>query len=198
MRSATDIALVVLLWACALLSACESGGEVPDAVPPDVTPHFVPGDTFEVTVFEEEELSGEFQVQEDGSIDYPLVGRIKVSGLTQGEVQHQLEELLRDGYLVNPQVRVNVLERQNLEVSVLGEVKKPGSFPYVDKLTLVQAVSNAGGTTEMANPRKVRLTRPSPTGTKVYEVSLKDITTGKRNDIVLLPGDIVYVPESPI
>lgn len=198
MRSATDIALVVLVWACALLAACEAGNRVPDAVPPGVTPHFVPGDTFEVTVFEEEELSGEFQVQEDGSIDYPLVGRVKVTGLTQGEVQRKLEELLRDGYLVNPQVRVNVLERQNLEVSVFGEVKKPGTFPYVDKLTLVQAISDAGGTTEMANPRKVSLTRQTGGKAEVYEVSLKDITRGKRDDIVLLPGDIIYVPQSPI
>lgn len=198
MRSATDIALLLLLWACAVLAACDGGKDVLDTAPPDVTPHFVPGDKFEVTVFEEEELSGEFQVQEDGSIDYPLVGRIKVAGLTQGALQAKLEEMLRDGYLVNPQVRVNVLERQNLEVSVFGEVKKPGTFPYVDRLTLVQAVSDAGGTTEMANPRKVTLTRSGPSGTKVYEVSLRDITRGKRDDILLLPGDIIYVPQSPI
>jgi polysaccharide export outer membrane protein len=181
------------------LTACETGGGgIPAAVPPEATPRFGPGDKFEVTVFEEEELSGEFQVQEDGSIDYPLIQRIEVSGLTQSELQKKLEELLRDGYLVNPQVRVNIVERQNLEVSVLGWVSKPGTFPYVENLTLVQAISDAGGLKELANSRKVRLTRKTGEGTETFEISLKEITKGKRRDELLQPGDIVFVPESPI
>lgn len=199
MRFATDIFLSLVLVCCALLTACETGnGAIPDAVPPEATPRFGPGDKFEVNVFEEEELTGEFQVQEDGTIDYPLVGSIDVNGMTQSELRNKLDELLRDGYLVNPQVSVRILERQNLEVSVLGHVNKPGSFPYVENLSLVQAISDAGGLKEMANARKVRLTRRTAEGNQTFEISLKDITKGKRRDELLQPGDIVFVPESPI
>lgn len=201
MRSATDILLLLLLACVGVLGGCEPSIDttaIPDAVPPEVIPRFAPGDEVEISVFEEEDLSGEFQVQEDGSIDYPLVGRVQVKGMTQSELQSKLEELLKDGYLVNPQVRVKVMERGNLEVSVLGEVQKPGTFPFKEGLTIIQAVSDAGGTTDLANERKVRLTRKTTEGTKTFEISLKQITAGKRRNELLQPGDIVYVPESPI
>lgn len=184
-----------------MLLACEPAIDrqgLPDAVPPDVIPRFSPGDRLEIKVFEEEDLTGEFQVQEDGTIDYPLIGRVEVAGKTQSEVQRRIQELLRDGYLVDPQVHVNVVERQNLDVSVLGQVKEPGTFPYVDNLTLVQAISDAGGTTPVANPRKVRLTRRTAKGAQTFEINLREITAGRRDDIRLQAGDIVYVPESPI
>jgi polysaccharide export outer membrane protein len=109
-----------------------------------------------------------------------------------------LEQLFGDGYLREPHVTVVMTERENLEVSVLGEVTQPGSFPYVEKLTLVQAISNAGGLTELAQVRRVKLTRKGPQGVGTYEISLKAITDGREEDILLQPGDIVFVPLAPI
>ena len=161
-------------------------------------PRFVPGDVFEVRVFDEEELSGQFQVQEDGTIEFPLVGRVTLEGLTQGEATVALEERLADGLLKNPSVTVIVLERKSVEISVLGEVAKPGTFPFVERLSLVQAISEAGGLGPVAAPRRVKLIRKGPDGPETYQISLEEITAGKAQDVPLEPGDIVFVPESPL
>lgn len=161
-------------------------------------PRFVPGDVFDVRVFDEEQLSGQFQVQEDGTIEFPLLGRLKVEGLTQGEAAASLEERLADGLLKNPSVTVIVIERKSVEISVLGEVAKPGTFPFVERLSLVQAISEAGGLGPVAAPRRVKLIRKGPDGPETYQISLEEITAGKARDIPLEPGDIVFVPESPL
>ena len=167
----------------------------PAAVP---TARFVPGDVFEVRVFGEEELSGNYQVQDDGTVNFPLVGRLEVEGLTQADAGKLLEERLGDGFLKDPNVTIVVLERQNLEVSVLGQVNAPGTFVFTEQLTLVQAISQAGGLSALAAARRVKITRRTATGPKTFEVSLQDITSGKADDLVLQPGDIVFIPESVI
>lgn len=193
MTRLVHIALVVSLLGCFE----PDHGLIPPAQPVDVTSGLNPGDTFEVRVFGEEDVGGHFQVQEDGSIVFPLLGRLEVAGTTQGQLAKMLEQQLADGYLRNPQVTVVMTARENLEVSVLGQVQKPGTFPYVEKLTLVQAVSDAGGLTEIAHKRRVKLTRRTEAGQQTYEVSIKAITEGREADIPLQPGDIVFVPESP-
>ncbi len=170
---------------------------IPAAKPVDVTSGLNTGDTFEVRVFGEDDIGGSFQVQEDGSIVFPLLGRLEVVGSTQGQLAAMLEQGLSDGFLRDPQVTVVMTARENLEVSVLGQVQKPGTFPYVEKLTLVQAVSDAGGLTEIAYKRRVKLTRRTDAGQQTFEVSITAITEGREADIPLQPGDIVFVPESP-
>ena len=102
------------------------------SAPPDASaderqvPTFVSGDKISVRVYGEEGLGGEFQVQADGSIDFPLVGSIEAAGLSQNALAREIEVKLADGYLREPQVTVVVLERANLEVSVLGAVQSPG------------------------------------------------------------------------
>ncbi|MCA9701273.1 MAG: polysaccharide export protein, partial [Myxococcales bacterium] len=146
---------------------------IPPAQPVEMTSGLSSGDTFEVRVFSEPDVGGTFQVNEDGSIDFPLIGRVVVVGKTQAELAALLEERLGDGYLREPQVTVILTARENLEVSVLGEVEKPGSFPFAEKLTLVQAISDAGGLTDVAHKRRIRLTRKTPAGPQTYEVSVK-------------------------
>ncbi len=192
----------ILLTAClGLATSCASTAS---SLGPDragvvrQAPRFVPGDVFDVRVFDEEQLSGQFQVQEDGTIEFPLLGRLKVEGLTQGEAAASLEERLADGLLKSPSVTVIVIERKSVEISVLGEVAKPGTFPFVERLSLVQAISEAGGLGPVAAPRRVKLIRKGPDGPETYQISLEEITAGKARDIPLEPGDIVFVPESPL
>ena len=171
---------------------------IPPAQPVEVSSGLSQGDTFQVRVFGEENMGGTFQVQEDGTIDFPLLGRIPVSGKTQAQVAALLEEALADGYLRNPHVTVVLTGRENLEVSVLGQVQQPGTFPYVEQLSLVQAISDAGGLTELAYRRRVKLTRKTAAGVRTFEVSVKAITDGREQDIPLQPGDIIFVPEAPL
>lgn len=194
------LALALLVAQLLTLSGCFEPDHslIPPAQPVEITSGLAVGDGFEVRVFGEPDIGGGFQVQEDGSIVFPLVGRMEVVGKTQGELAAMLEQRLSDGYLRDPQVTVIMTERENLEVSVLGQVQRPGTFPYVEKLTLVQALSEAGGLNELANTRRVKLTRKGPGGVGTYEVSVKAITEGREEDIVLQPGDIVFVPLAPI
>lgn len=159
-----------------------------------------PGDALEIRVFDEDRFGGEYQVGDDGAIDFPMVGSLDVTGRTKDEVARLLEQALADGYLNNPQVSVQVKQRGNREVSVLGQVNKSGSLDYRDGLTVVQAVSLAGGLGAFAAPGRVKVTRRTGVGdeTVTFEVSLPAIVNGKAEDLVLRPGDIVFVPESRI
>jgi polysaccharide export outer membrane protein len=196
MRSAT--AWVVCLFAFLLGCFEPDHSLIPPAQPVEVTSGLTVGDVFEVRVFGEEELGGQFQVQEDGTIVVPLLGPIDVRGKTGAEVAQLLEQRFGDGYLRDPHVTVVLTERENLEVSVLGQVQRPGTFPYIEQLTLVQAISEAGGLNELAYARRVKLTRKGPSGVGTYDVSVKAITEGRAPDILLQPGDIIFVPLAPI
>lgn len=193
-RAARLVALVACIGGCFE----PDHSLIPPAQPVELTSGLTVGDTFEVRVFGEEDIGGQFQIQEDGSIVFPLIGRVEVLGKTQGELASLLEDKLAAGYLREPQVTVVVTERENLEVSVLGQVQRPGTFSYIEKLTLVQAISEAGGLNELAHSRRVKLTRKGPNGVGTYDVSVKAITEGRAEDILLQPGDIVFVPLAPI
>jgi protein involved in polysaccharide export with SLBB domain len=191
-----SLLVVVLLAICACFEPDHS--LIPPAQPVEVTSGLTAGDVFEVRVFGQEHLGGTFQVQEDGTVVVPLLGPVDVNGKTKAEAAQLLEQLFGDGYLRDPHVTVVMTERENLEVSVLGQVQRPGTFPYIEKLTLVQAISEAGGLNELAHARKVKLTRKGPTGVGTYDVSVKAITEGRAADILLQPGDIIFVPMAPI
>jgi len=159
-----------------------------------------PGDALDIRVFDEDRFAGEYQVGDDGQIDFPMVGGVDVRGKTKDEVARLLEQKLADGYIKSPQVSVQVKQRGNREVSVLGQVNEAGSIDYRDGLTMVQAISLAGGLGAFAAPTRVKVTRRTGVGdqTVTFEVSLSAIFNGKSEDLVLRPGDIVFVPESRI
>jgi protein involved in polysaccharide export with SLBB domain len=191
-----------LLLGTAVLTICAcfepDHSLIPPAQPMEVTSGLTPGDVFELEVAGQEQLSGTYEVQEDGTIMVPLLGPVDVRGKTKAEAAQLLEQRLGDGYLRDPHVRLVMTERENLEVSVLGQVQRPGTFPYAEKMTLVQAISEAGGLNELAQTRRIKLTRKGPDGDGTYDVSIKAITEGRAPDILLQPGDIIYVPMAPI
>lgn len=157
-----------------------------------------PGDVVEVRVTDQEELTGEYEVGEDGAIRFPWIGDVEVAGRSKAEIAESIETALADGWLRQPQVAVRVMERQNREVSVLGQVNEPGSYPFKERLTLVQAISLAGGLNPLAQAKKVQLTRETADGRQTYVIDVRQILESKQADLPLLPGDIVFVPESPI
>lgn len=174
--------------------------QVPEAARKSASAGLAAGDALEIRVFDEERFDGEYQVGEDGAIDFPMVGSLPVRGLDKDAVASLIEQKLADGYLIDPHVTVQVKQRGNREVSVLGQVNKAGSLDYRDGLTMVQAISLAGGLTTFAAPKRVKLTRRTGNGdeTITFEISLSSIIDGKSEDLVLRPGDIVFVPESRI
>ena len=153
-------------------------------------------DVIEVRVYREKELSGLYRVGSDGTISYPLVGVVKVAGQTPTELTGNLTKRLKDGFIRDPQVSVFVKEFNSKKVFVLGEVNKPGTFRYEDRMTIVQAVTLAGGLKTLAAKDRLILTRVIDGAEQKFVVPFQDISKGVSKNVLLRPGDIVFVPES--
>jgi len=139
-----------------------------------------------------------FRVEDDGRVAYPLLGIIDSAGLTATELAEVIRSGLADGFLQAPQVTVFVTEFNSRKVSVLGQVARPGRYRYRTGMTLVEAIAEAGGTTESAVLQSVRVTRRSKDGDTSLDVAFKEITRGTVSDFPLLPGDIVFVAQSAV
>lgn len=155
-----------------------------------------PGDVFEVTVYGEASLSGVHRIAPDGAIQFPLVNRVVVEGLTANEIAEELRRRLQDGYLREPSVSVFVKEYGSKKVFVLGEVQRPGTFPFTAGMNIVEAITLAGGFKDSANANYVIVTRHGPNGDQRIPVPVEKITEGEAQNLSLKPGDIVYVPDS--
>ena len=155
-----------------------------------------PGDVVEIRVYQEKELSGLFRVGTDGTFSYPLVGVVKALGQTSSSLTELLVKKLGSGYLRQPQVSVFVKEFNSKKVFVLGEVRKPGTFRYEDKMTIIQAVTLAGGLKSLAAKDRLILTRVVQGDEQKFIVPFARISEGRTSNIFLQPGDIVFVPES--
>jgi polysaccharide export outer membrane protein len=184
----------------AVLFIVSCGGQKPVAYQPEIdsTPDTTlgPNDLFDVRVYGEKELSGTFRVASDGTIDYPLLGSVKVGGLTPTEVVTVIETGLKEGELLrNPHVSILVKEYQSKKISVFGQVKKPGTFPYQDGMSVVEAISLAGGFTSMARKNDTTVIRIIDGEKQRFRVAVEEIGQGKTANFVLNSGDIVFVPE---
>lgn len=140
------------------------------------------GDRLRVIVYGEEDLSGEFEVGSQGTINLPLIGEVEALGSPISEVEDRVEARLSDGYLVAPNVSIEVLNYRPFYI--LGEVNKPGSYPYVNGMTVLTAVALAGGFTYRADEEDIMLSRTA-----------NGAETRVSPDTSLLPGDILRVEE---
>lgn len=154
-----------------------------------------PGDLFDVRVYGETALSSSYEVAPDGSINFPLIGVVKVQGKTPPQVERELEARLAEGYIKQPSVSVRVTEYRSRRVSIFGQVRQPGTFPYTENMSVVEAITKAGGFTGMARKNAVRVTRKNGTGTESIMVAVEDIGQGRAPNFLLRPGDVVFVPE---
>ena len=156
-----------------------------------------PGDLFTLQVVGEKDLPTEYQVGADGSVDFPYIHRVAVQGLEPGEVAGKVRQALIDAkILVDPSVIVSVTAYNSKRVTVLGQVRKPGSFSLSPGMTLLQAISQAGGLSAIANRDRVNLTRRSePEAAKTVVLSFDAITEGRSPDVPLQAGDQIYVNE---
>lgn len=154
------------------------------------------GDLLMIEVYDEPDLTKEVRVLTDGFLSFPLLGSIKAAGLTVGELERELTRRLGEKYLVNPQVTVFVKEFSS--IYVFGEVKKPGSFPLYGKLTVFEAITLAGGFTEVANPSKVRVIRQENGREVAFEVDIERFTKkgDTSQDKELKANDRIIVPRS--
>lgn len=144
----------------------------------------VPDDELRIVVFGENDLSGRFKVSNDGSISVPLIGSLDVTGLSPRDVEDLIEERLRDGYIKNPSVSIEM--QTTRPFYILGEVRSPGRYDYVPDMNVLKAVAISGGYTYRANKKKIDIVRGNAGATDPVTVSSEEI---------ILPGDVIYVRE---
>lgn len=194
-RVGAAVACLWAVWACGGRVAYEPDlGEMVRASQANAA--LGPGDVIEIRVFQEKDLSGEFQVAADGTIDYPLLGTLKVGDATPSQVAERVREGLANGFLREPFVTVTVKELVSKRVYVLGQVSKPGTFPYEDGMTIIHVITLAGGFTKVARPNAVVVTRVENGEETRTVVPVNEISEGRARNFYLKPGDIVFVPES--
>tara|TARA_B100000029_G_scaffold490673_1_gene549951 strand:+ start:2544 stop:3155 length:612 start_codon:yes stop_codon:yes gene_type:complete len=156
-----------------------------------------PGDIFEIRVFREKDLSGTFRVGPDGSIRFPLIGHMIVTGLTPEKLSDQIRtKLVQGSFLKDPHVSVLISEYRSKKIFVIGKVAKPGTFPYEQGMNIVQAITLAGGFAPLASGNQTILTRLREGKEQRIRVPVHQISRGKHPNVLLKPGDIIYVPES--
>ncbi len=191
--------LILLLWLASGLGCWwQTAPETPEPPPRAFLPASTlgAGDVFEVKVYDEPELSGVYRVSSAGGITFPLVGQVSVEGMSSTDAAAELQRLLGARYLRDPQVSIFIREYNSKKVSVFGEVTKPGIFQFEDGMTVIQAVSQAGGFTAVAAKDSTNVTRLIDGAEQKYPVPVEAIAQGKAKNFFLQPGDIVYVPRS--
>jgi len=153
-------------------------------------------DLVEINVYEEKDLSVTVRVTPDGAISYPLLGNVRVLGLTPSEVEQKITTLLAEDYLVNPQV--NVLIKEFAQVFIMGQVKAPGSYQLKEGMTVIGAIAMAGGLTDTAASNNVRVVRVEAGQKQIFTVPIGSILQGgdRSKDLALKPNDTITVPES--
>lgn len=143
-----------------------------------------PGDQLRVIVFGQQDLSGDFEIDGTGLLSLPLIGKIRVGGNTLAEAESTIIKELKPDYLKDPHVSLQVLNYRPFYI--IGEVQAPGSYPYVNGMTILEAVAIAGGFTYRAKESRMKIIRATD-------------STRQKNTVspgtVVFPGDVIEIPE---
>jgi polysaccharide export outer membrane protein len=198
----------VLRASCVALAALLLCSLLPSAVFADADYVLGPEDEISITVWDHPDLTRKARINIEGKISFPLIGELRVTGLSQLQVEKKLREMLADGYIVDPQVSVQVTEYRSQKIFVIGEVNSPGAYPLTRKTLLVEAVAMAGGVKPEAD-QEIMIVRPKEKvgvqtpllpdqadPSELIKVRLRDVLEGERSqNIQVLNLDTIFVPK---
>jgi polysaccharide export outer membrane protein len=151
-----------------------------------------PGDKLNIVVYKDQQLSGPVQIRPDGKITIPLLGDMSATGMTPTELSEAITKQLRE-YINNPVVNVVVLDAVSYQVTVIGEVMKPGAIPLGGPTNILQALALAGGFKDFANTKDIRIMRPTASGMETLRFNYKDAVDGLAKPVMLRSGDTIVV-----
>lgn len=161
------------------------------------------GDRLLIKIFPEDQFikGGDMEVSSEGDITLPLIGKVKAEGKQATQVEKEVQDMLAKDYLVNPVVVIEVtriVKRESRSVSILGQIQKPGTYEINpdSKLTLLQLISMAGGFTDVANVKKIKIIRKQGDKIQVIRANAEAIISGSEPDIELMEQDVIHVGES--
>ena len=184
--------------------------QAPPAAPPSAAPAaptagvsssyvLSPNDAVQVDVYQEDDLRTATVVSQEGTISFPLIGTVKIGGMTQTQARDRIADLLRARFLVNPQVSVTVIRFASKRFTILGQVNRPGSYelPAQEKIDLLEAIAMAGGFTRIAKGSKVTVRRKVGDADKILTVDADKMTKSTTTERFMInPGDDIRVSES--
>jgi polysaccharide export outer membrane protein len=166
-------------------------------------------DVITISVYDQADLTGKFTVDADGSLTFPLVGRVKAAGLTLRGLEDELKKRLADGFIRNPQVTAAVETYRSQRIFVMGEVRAPGPYQLKGEMSIIEAIAQAGSTTPQAadealivRPRggQTQTTGPvlpSDSDSEVIHINLREIQEGATSkNVQLRDGDTLLVQKA--
>lgn len=178
-------AIIVCVFSLSLLGCVSIGGfdNSDDAPPPVFQGKLQAGDRLKIVVFGEERISGDYDIDPSGKVSLPLAGTVEAAGLTKNELEERLAKKFKSEYLRDPKVTVDIATFRPFYV--LGEVEKPGEYPYKSGLNVLSAIAVAGGQTYRASSSTVMIQRAGETQLREFSMS---------PDVLVYPGDLIRVP----
>jgi polysaccharide biosynthesis/export protein len=169
----------------------------PAKSPATTDPNYIIGaqDVLDISVWKEPEITRTVPVRPDGKISLPLLNDVQAAGLTPAQLTAEITSSLRK-FVTDPEVTVIVEQINSQRVYILGEVTRPGAYPLLPGMTVLQALSSAGGFTQFANEKKMYVLRRVNGNQEKYFFNYKDVLNGKRpeQNIALRAGDTIVVP----
>ena len=173
----------------------EAPPKVERAAPEDPAFKIGPQDVLRIDVWKEDQLTRTVPVRPDGKITLPLLNDIQAAGLTPMELATVIREQLKK-YITNPQVTVSVTEINSRRVYVTGEVARPGAFPLLPNMTVLQALSSSGGFTQFARAKNIYVLRTENGKQVKLPFNYKEAVSGEKTEqnIELQAGDVIVVP----
>lgn len=181
-----------LLGLAFVLAACGGGGNVAPATQAQISalkaaagapPRLLPGEKLHVVVYDEPSLTGDFTIDPSGYLSLPVAGTMMAAGMTPAQLRDKLILAFQNAHIRNPGVTVAVAEFRPFYI--LGEVDKPGTYPYVGGLNVMSAIAIAGGQTYRANQSKVLIQHVGEATAHSYDLDWP---------IPIMPGDIIQIP----
>lgn len=173
-----------------------NGSTEPDSANP-IDPNYVigPQDMLDISVWKEPDLTRTVPVRPDGKISLPLLDDVQAGGLTPAQLKAEITQRLKK-YFTDPRVTVTVTTIASQRIYVLGEVTRAGAYPLLPEMTLLQALSSAGGFTQFANTKNIYLLRVENGKQVKHAFNYKDVVNGKNTaqNTVLKAGDTIVVP----
>jgi polysaccharide export outer membrane protein len=178
-----------------VLTARDVSSQPTKAATEDPNYSIAPEDVLTIDVWKEPEISRTVPVRRDGKISLPLLNDLQAAGLTPTQLGAEIVEKLR-ATIVHPQVTVIVAQMSSLRIYILGQVTRAGAYPLVPDMTVMQALSIAGGFTPYANLKKIYVMRSENGASKIFPMNYKEVVSGHKpqQNIPLKPGDTIVVP----
>ncbi len=159
------------------------------------------GDKVNIKIFPEDQYirGGQYEITPEGNVSLPLIGKIKLIDQSISQASENLKKIIDKDYIIDPEVIIEIIGYKKETFVVLGQVQKPGTYNFPEgaqEFTFLQAISIAGGFSQVANIKKVKIIRQEAGQRKIMRINAENVIAGDSPDLKIESGDVIHVSES--